>query len=419
MSKIGLISKHIVLTIKDNTHPRYPMPAIILISNDIIEDIVILDTDELYATAFTLYNDREIIDCTDLYISPGIIDINVRREWEDFRDLTKSAIKGGVTVIGIEEGYYSNFETSSEYYCDVARVAVINDSTDFCAIPKSISALKAYFFPPSQQIRSVANLQNVLMKALNTGLPLFIDATLPEQRMLYMASPSRLESLEERKEFEIKNSKLFAAAFPNAMHSSNESTPKDIKERNANNSDIESDSDSDDSMPPRSFSLHTNEIMKLHSKDDNISDEEHTSSMTNKPVPLILEAKEAEESSPLKNPIRKKESIHDIYDDLNNRIKASQQNIVDLCIAEKSTYSNSGSTLFQNLDVPTKASSLGTCFTLEKSTESDSSEPGSAPLSSKPIRKTFARPSPILIKADARPDSSRDYKYHLANYPEY
>ena len=80
MSKIGIISKHVVLTAKDNIHPRYPIPAIILISNDIIEDIILLESDEEYSKAFLTYKDRQLLDCTDDYISPGIIDINVRRE---------------------------------------------------------------------------------------------------------------------------------------------------------------------------------------------------------------------------------------------------------------------------------------------------------------------------------------------------
>ena len=421
MSKIGIISKHVVLTAKDNIHPRYPIPAIILISNDIIEDIILLESDEEYSKAFLTYKDRQLLDCTDDYISPGIIDINVRREWENFKDLTKSAIKGGVTVIAVEEGYYSNFDSTPEYYCDIAKVSIVSDSTDFSAIPSSTNALKAYLFPPCQQIKSVANLQNILMKAHKTGLPLFIDATLPDQRMLYMASPLRLESIEDRKDSDPSSSGIFAAAFPESMESSNENSPKGKNEEgDESNSGSDLDSEEEKLLPARSLSLQTNEITAIQNRDYTSGEEEVDHKLLNKQDTVILEVKEDDECSPLKPGGKKRGSVYNIYDDLNQRIKASQKSIEDLCLAEKSTYSNSGSTSFQNLDTLVALVSPGSVFGVEKSTESDSSSPGSASLFPKPlVKRNFVRPTPILIKQDIRPDSSRDYKYHLANYPEH
>ena len=38
-----------------------------------------------------------VIDYENYYVSPGIIDSTVRRNWEDYTTTTKAAIAGGVT----------------------------------------------------------------------------------------------------------------------------------------------------------------------------------------------------------------------------------------------------------------------------------------------------------------------------------
>lgn len=408
MSRFGIVSKHIVLTNINNTHPRYPCSGIILISGEIIEDIIILDKEMPFDILSSLYKDWELVDYSDLYVSPGLIDLNVRREYEDFCQLTKSALNGGVTVIAVEKGYYSPLDTSSKYYCDVAHIAIVNDQTNFNTINKNICALKGYLFPPSKEIRSIAYLQNVIEQAFGSGLPFFIDATLPDPRMLYMASPSRLSSVDDRKDNESNSSGLFAAAFPENTHGS---------------SDSESEDSEDERIPQRSISLECQELKKLGPPSGNLSDEEDKKvSKAQEPSLVIIEAKECEECSPLKRNIRKKILSHDIYNDLDNRIKASQHNIEDLCLAERSTYSYSGPTSFVSLDFPNKFDNLSiiTPSHIEKSTESDSSEPNSGSSTATPARKReLYRPSPIVIKPESRPDASRDYKYHLANLPEH
>ncbi|OMJ68983.1 hypothetical protein SteCoe_33411 [Stentor coeruleus] len=407
MSRFGIVSKHIVLTNINNTHPRYPCSGIILISGEIIEDIILLNKEIPFDVISNLYKDWELVDYSDLYVSPGIIDLNVRREYEDFCQLTKSALNGGVTVIAVEKGYYSPLDTSSKYYCDVAHIAIVNDQTNFEMIDKNICALKGYLFPPSKEIRSIAHLQNVMKEAFNSGLPFFIDATLPDPRMLYMASPSRLVSVDDRKDNESSSSGLFAAAFPENTRGSSESE----------------DSEDEPVVPQRSISLECQELKKLGRPSGNLSDEESEKhSKLKEPSHMIIEAKECDECSPLKKTIRKKVLSYDIYNDLDNRIKASQQNIEDLCLAERSTYSYSGPTSFVSIDTPNKFDNLSiiTPSHIEKSTESDSSEPNSGSSTTTPARKReLYRPSPIIIKPESRPDASRDYKYHLANLPEH
>jgi hypothetical protein len=335
----------------------------------------------------------------------------VRHEYETLSDLTRSGLSGGVTLIALEAGYYTSLKSSNSFFCDIADIEVISDSYPFHSIPKETFALKAYLFPPGPLVKSVAHLENVIIQSTKFKIPLFIDSTLPDPRMLYMASPLRLENIEDRKNQETNSSGLFAAAFPESMADSDKSE----------NSDKSSDKSGDESceLPLRSSSCQSGEIKKLTFRTGYGSDEDEGEIKVIPPEMTIIEVKESEESTPCKvKNMKKKGHSHDIYNDLDNRIKASQQNIEDLCIAEKSTYSNSGSTLFDRQLAPKKCNSFN--VTVEKSTESDSSEPGSASIFPNPVKKReLFRPAPILIKPEVRGDSSRDYKYHLANYPDH
>ena len=406
MSQKGIVSKHLVLTQYQETRLRYPVPGLVLISGEKIESIIMLDPNFVFEDLIPQFPDYQLQDFSDYYVSPGIIDLNVRHEYETLTQLTQSALSGGVTLIALEPGYYSIIQSEASYYCDVANIEVISDSYSFTSIPESTFALKAYLFPPGPQVKSVAHLENVINQSTRFNIPLFIDATLPDPRMLYMASPLRLENVEDRKDTETNSSGLFAAAFPEKMEESDKSSEKSA--------------DESEELPQRSSSLQSGEIKKLTFRSGYGSDEEEkTAAKIAPPEVAIIEVKEAEESTPCKiKSIKKKVQSHDIYNDLDNRIRASQQNIEDLCIAEKSTYSNSGSTLFGRSLVPKKCNSFN--VTVEKSTESDSSEPGSASIYPNPVKKRdLFRPAPILIKPEVRADSCHDYKYHLANCPDH
>ena len=400
MKKIGIVSKQIVITSLDNNHPRYPLFGMIVIADELIENVILLEPGTSFSSLCLKYKDWELLNYEDYCVSPGIIDLNVRKECENKSQLTKTAIKGGVTVVVIEDCYYQTFESDEIFYCDTTHVLVINDNTNFSLIPSNTSALKCYLFPPCPQIKSVSNLENIFGKAQESNLPLFIDATLPDPRMLYMASPLRLEPVEDRKESEKSSSGMFAAAYPEGMDSSGSSSETE-----------------EEITPVRSFSLENDEIASFNFMRRINSDlEDLKTEISN----VIIEVKEAEECSPAKIHLKKrKNSIHDIYNDLDHRIKASQQNITDLCNAEQSLYSHSGSTSFSNLDIARKSNSLQLIPDFGSSIEKPE-EPNSALLYSKPVaRKELFRPKPIQIKPEVRPDATRDYKYHLANYPEH
>ena len=440
MIKFAIASKHIVLTSNTHPFPQFPVVGVILISNDLIEDIIVFqDASELDIPSLCLqFPCHTFLDYSDLYISPALIDLNVRKEWEDYSQLTSAAVSGGVAVLAIEEGYYNKSSSPEVYYCDVAEVLVVNESTNFSGIPASVCALKGYLYPPGPQLKSITNLQYVISQADETELPLFVDPTLPDPRMLYMASPLRLEPVEERHDTAPNSSSLFAAAYPQGLDktegsdsspSSEFSSPAYSPERLADKKDADEGTTAD---MEEAQNLSKDEIKTKPSlreiKIFRVNSESDASSQGKDEIPeeIILEVNEAErvrsEEKQQLNIIAtiKRKSMSDIYDEIETRIKACSQRIEEICLAEKSTYSHSGSTSFLLVDPIKKSSSLSISPAREQLTESDSSEPGSAQIYGSPAnRRNNFRPPPIQIKTEPLKDSARDYCCHLANYPEY
>ena len=73
--KIGIVSNHIILF-----EYSYPVFGIILISSEIIENIQIFEKTVTIAEIQSMYSDYQIIDYSNHFISPGIIDLNTRKE---------------------------------------------------------------------------------------------------------------------------------------------------------------------------------------------------------------------------------------------------------------------------------------------------------------------------------------------------
>ena len=59
-------------------------------------------------------------DYENYYVSPGIIDTTVRRNWEDYTTTTKAAIAGGVTFYLEHQNLYEEIPpmNNGEIYCD-------------------------------------------------------------------------------------------------------------------------------------------------------------------------------------------------------------------------------------------------------------------------------------------------------------
>lgn len=101
MGKLSIISRHVILFSSSR-----PVPAIILIDDDYIEDIIQLDEDPDIDELCRRYDDYNPILALDEFVIPGLIDINVRQEWDTGISLTQMGVAGGVTTLILEDGIY-------------------------------------------------------------------------------------------------------------------------------------------------------------------------------------------------------------------------------------------------------------------------------------------------------------------------
>jgi dihydroorotase-like cyclic amidohydrolase len=71
-----------------------------------------------------------IINYEDYYISPGLIDLNVKFNgpWEGVINGTMSSLAGGVTMVVVGENLYELPEDEApKFFCDIGRTALITD----------------------------------------------------------------------------------------------------------------------------------------------------------------------------------------------------------------------------------------------------------------------------------------------------
>lgn len=411
MSRQGLVSKHIVVTgLNISKNNRYPQPGIILILDETIHEVILVKEETAISELYKIYKEWSPLNYEDYYISPGLIDTSSRTEWETLSDLTKQAISGGVTLVAVEQGYYKQLNSENEHlYCDVFPLEVVHEGTNFELLPPKTCGLKMYLFPPAPQIKSISYLEYTLSKAQKKNLPLIIDPTLPDPRMLYMASPLRLEEVENRETAGKGSFSSFASAFPqdstkspvDSQESSEEESPLIKNSILPNISDLEISASTSEALKPfqyRNSQYDLPDVSKL----------------------VLSEQKSYEESmSPNKN-----SGSVNIYDDLDLRIRNSQHNHEDLVKAEALTYANSGST---NYEPPKKTQSF-TNFEIKidlppmPTSPIDPMSPAPFPGSSSFISRISNRPQPfalkpLLIKSEPKVDVVCDYAHHLANYP--
>ena len=413
MQRTGLISKHIILHEYNETKFAYPLCGIILLEDEFIKDIIIIDPNIPASEIIEKYSDWNPLDYSDYYISPGIIDLNARIEWDSFENLTNEAVKGGISLLIVEPGYYQPFPSISSLYCDVGLVKVVDDHTVFDNISTNICALKAYLYSPASNVKSVVNVNRIIQEAHKQNITLIIDPTLPDSRMLYMASPLRHENIENRLIPGIaKPSMLFAGGFPWAMNHG-------------------SDSDSDSGKEIPLITLKTNflqakepKLGDLHRKSN--SDEDITANLEKVWLDEmnIEEEKEKDGSHNFIRPYRK--LSYDIHYELDDRIKKNSENIEDLCTAVSKTYLGSGDTKFKGSTIVNSSSVHSLTANEASPYESNKNEKTEIqknipnPLeNNKSIngRRAF-RPPPIQIATVVKPDIAMDYSYCLANYPE-
>ena len=208
MEKLAIISGHIVLL-------DYPMPVngIILVDGGLIEDMIVL-ADQLPVDSIkSLYPDYKILDYQDFYISPGIIDLNTRKEWDSYSTFTKNAVSGGVVFLLEEPSFYNQTSTQEKLYCDVGTIQLIDD-TNYQDLDERCFAYKAYLFPPTGTVKCLKDLSLISLISSRTQKAIFIDPNFPEERMLYMTSPHRHETADQHLIGKCKTSiNIFAGAY--------------------------------------------------------------------------------------------------------------------------------------------------------------------------------------------------------------
>ena len=380
MAKFAVISNHIILP--EQSQPR---AGLILVDNEVIEDVVIFDVHVTLEFIRNLYPEYILLNYLELYISPGIIDLSVRKEWESYSTLTKSAISGGVTFILEEPSFFNDTDQNEDFYCDIGSLQIVDDN-NFQELDQGVCAYKVYLFPPAYSVKSLQNLSVIPCILENSQIPLFIDPNLPDQRMLYMSSPFRLEAYQNRSETRgISKCNIFAGAYGQEAVNSEDSTDEA-------------------KIPMRIQSLI--EIANEHIVDENeIQEFKRTKGgdeiISNPNVPTV------DETIPKGFTRVKRPRLHStsIVDTLNNKIKEEQKSYRTICEAESLSYSFSGLTNFSSID----------------SIEIRDPQEGSySPESTNSNIQRSVRKRPSIIQTTTSAVDRKDqYSYFLANCPEH
>ena len=350
-----------------------PVYGIILIKDELIQDIIVLDSTISPEAAITKFAQWKILDYSDSYISPGIIDLNARKEWESYSTFTKSAISGGTTFILEEPSFYNNHHSeSSELYCDIGRTKLLTDE-HLHESESECLAYKAYLYNPTSTIKSVSDLEGLVILSDSSHAPVFIDPNFPDPRMHYMASPNRLGTTEEHKNNEShRSTEIFAAAFPQSTMDSGESGSDELKEEYRTVSLMEHEIDS---LKSQNVFGEGEDIVR-YSKGGEVVKER-------KPTNVLLKVAKGEKH-------HKKSGSRTLIEGIDQQIKDDMNNIEVLCSAESNTYKLAGSTKFK---VP---------------------EMEHPPERRSDIRR---RPGNLMISTKNKAELAPDYTFFLANCP--
>jgi dihydroorotase-like cyclic amidohydrolase len=108
-----------------------PVYALILIEHEIVCDVIRIEDQIPVNVIVEKYEEEgwQITNYENYYVSPGLIDLNVKfnGEWEGIINTTEQAIAGGVTMI-IDHGnvYDLPEEDVPRFFCDIGRLAVLD-----------------------------------------------------------------------------------------------------------------------------------------------------------------------------------------------------------------------------------------------------------------------------------------------------
>lgn len=355
-----------------------------------------------------LYEDWNPQNFEHFYISPGIIELNVRQEWETIQTLTKSAVSCGTTFMLVEQGFYNKNEKIEEIYCDVGylcRIDAGNYADRMQDSSRNVFGYKCYLSPPCDSVSSVERcLDEILDKLESSKLPLFIDPVLIPPRLLHLNSPWRISKLEARLHDSIpENLNLLVGAI--AMNNS-DAISAETSERTftSRTSSKHSTISADKSME---FLQALNNRRNIKFLSNKVPDQ--ASTPVDRSKQQLLNGKS-------KKLILKMQGKFTIIEDLAERIQKSLESIEELSLAEQNTYSEAGSTLWHQDEVPNPIKNHEFSINIIQATESDTEETESS--ANRKGRYKFRPKRLDCVSIAKKSEEESNYLVYLANYHE-
>lgn len=261
-----------------------------------------------------------------------------------------------------------------------------------------VLAIKGYLYRPTRYIEEIHDLEQTLRDAARLDLPVIVDPSLPNPRMLFMASPCRTLSLEKRADVQdFSDMQHFAGAFPDDVIDSGENSPGSNEEQKER--DLE-----------KRFSL----VDAKNETDFYRSVQHRISLISDANIVLKPNSIDAKEETSHPPPKKHRKNLSDIYQDLDKRIKQSQDNIEHLSRAEFSLYSQAGITTGEREET-TATERHVPMITPAHSCPDISSSLSASPLSLQDRRKL--RPT-LLDVVKQKPKEETLYVRYLANCPD-
>lgn len=319
------------------------------------------------------------------------------------------AASGGVTFLLEEKSLFQDsVNFTDELYCDMGGVIRI-DTSNLHLLKKANNtgafAYKGYLYPPSSKVGALPqDLPAVLSKLRNTGVPLIIDPSIPQVRMLFMASPCRLMNLNERIHADVsKDLEFFAGAFPDSIYPDDDGEFKEESVR---------------WNPERTRSgLTSSARLSVQLQEPARNEEINVNLSQNLPDIEVENMTRTRGFTTLKDVNKRRQSsYHNIYEDLDFRINAIQSEIEALSKADLTTYQTAGSTVYNR--ILRKRSSSFSDFKSREFFQALQEEPSPPPASSIQKRLKGKRPIPLNTKVEVTIQKDRIYLNHLANIPD-
>lgn len=390
MESFSLFSNHITIA-----GTQHPVSGVIEVTGEFISKVHVLGQNCQISFESIQGSFENLIDYSEFFISPGLIDLNARVEWENMQEFSKSAISGGVTFTLIEPSLYNSCAFNyDELYCDVGHLKTVDDwglEEDL----DSYFAVKAYLFQPSARGKSIKNVNLLRKIQADFNRCIFVDPNLPEQRLMMLNSPNRYkDNLDHAKnEIDLKLN-IWADAYEEG-----------------------SDSDSSSSelpLPKRTVSL-LEVVPGIIAEDLLITPNLH--SKGGDEIITTAEKLESSESSPIRlHHSNYHFHVHSstLFDDINKKVSLHASRKQSLLAAEQNSYkflypsvSSFASTEPDSPLIPlSQPTGTGTGTTTSTSTLSLST----SPLKFKPQLK--------VSTSFNQSDKFQDYTSYLANSPE-